>query len=490
MARLVENDDHFLFDLGNEESHSMSRRQVDEGVNIFTSMSFAMVGKITFAKNRYDFAGARTWLSDNLGIEASDEQTAELKMEAGLKLYSPEIFATPFGYSEIELQGANLLLIRAVPITPGKHKGFTFTGDVITAAAPMYKEVNLVEHHSWEVPGDVKGTILSVATDDKERIVVTALITKSETAKLIRDNHFHSVSSNFLLTADDDMNVRRITRIEELTLTDTPADPDAVVIDFKEVEIPMAMADEIVTDLSAHPTGGGGRQPSAPRSRSPRRSLPSPRSGESKSAFISRCKSAGGSTSACDARYNSRKLESDSQTPPASEVFEGGKNLTKEEEEQVTAPAEPAPEPPAVEDTTKLELEQRLVALENENAKLVANQLEMAKWQKVQLAESATKELIQTGRIVPAQEAAMKQLLVTFTKEQKVQFDEFIKHNSVGAIGGTETSDAGVQVQSQLNYSDLNDEQLSLLHLADGQETWEEHGPANQDSILLPLDQT
>lgn len=434
MARLTETEDNFIFDFQDMEAIEFMRRRVDDGVHIFTTESFALVGQIVFSKKRFDFNGVRRWVAERFGIEISEDQPAKLELE-GYKLYVPIIESTPFSIKEVKLEEKTLLLMRAIPLTEGEHKGFKFSAQVILDAAQKYIDVNLVEHHSWEGPGDTKGTILSVGVVNNT-IVVTALITNPETAEKIRSGHFHSTSSNVYLRADDDMEVLEITDVEELTLTDHPADPNAVVLDFKDINIPLTLTSSMKfgsTALAAIESHAGFTTPSL--------SLTTP------------------------TQFSTTKKN-------------GGNQLTEEKKPV-------APEP------SQVNLESRLAKLENENKKLISTieqqsklLVDQAKLQRVLKAESDVKQLVAESKILPSQVDLTTALLIRLGKEERIAFEQFLKLQEFGVAGSEE--DLGLVDDKALALSDLTDNQVKLLAMADSQDIWKDHdggAPGASDAI-------
>ena len=59
MTRLKETDDSYIYDFHDMEAIEYMRRRIDDGVHIFTTESFSLVGKIHFSKKTSRLANYR-----------------------------------------------------------------------------------------------------------------------------------------------------------------------------------------------------------------------------------------------------------------------------------------------------------------------------------------------------------------------------------------------------------------------------------------------
>ncbi len=247
--KIEKHESHFVFVLDSSQGQMGFTRYVDEGVafNLFGSDSG--LAAIVFDRRKFDFNQTKEWLEAH-GFKPDPNEKEQFEAR---NYYAPEIAQVAFAHKEITLAGVPVLLIQAIPLSPGTHKSFTFTREVIDAAEKLYDGVNLVEHHTFETPGDVKGTILRVDSkaDDDGNLLVTAAIFNRESADKIRSGEFHSVSSSVLIETDNEKNVTSINHVEELTLTGRPADPGSKIISFKDVSISLSDPVFKITEVKA-----------------------------------------------------------------------------------------------------------------------------------------------------------------------------------------------------------------------------------------------
>jgi len=137
---------------------------------------------------------------------------------------------------EIKLGETPLLAAKALAIAPGTWKSFTFSLDVIHDAIGLYEGVPIVEHHTFNEPMDVKGWIFSQETT-KEGIDASFYVHDPDSMEKLASGKLNSVSSNFLLSVDDDDVVEEIHKVVELTLTDNPACKPCLIMALEEVTL-------------------------------------------------------------------------------------------------------------------------------------------------------------------------------------------------------------------------------------------------------------
>ncbi len=241
-GRILDKGANWVFQIDDMESKSQFRSNMDQGVDFISFGQFSQLGAIVFSKREFkEFKQVRQWLL-NFGFRPTNEQPAELaqlELESNSRIYVPTIQMGPLTVGAFKGQEKTWLVMEAKPLTPGTHKKFEFTSEVIRKAAPLYEGANMVLHHKFEEPADVVGRILTVEETGNEDapVEVTAVIFNDDTAKQVRNGELHSVSSNIILIANEEtMTVEEILEVKELTLTPSPADPDSVITAFKDVE--------------------------------------------------------------------------------------------------------------------------------------------------------------------------------------------------------------------------------------------------------------
>lgn len=443
MGAIKEQGNTWVFDLNDFESHEHDRRQMDTGVNVFTRGKWEMVGAIVFDKKQFaDLTAVRKWLTAR-GFTVSDGAQANFEAsKPGTKLYYPRIARQ---FAQQDFQEAEMTFIHYIPMTPGVHNEFSFTEQVLERdLLPILQErpIPLLEHHTFEDPGDVAGsTIPQATTYDNKTIKGVALVNKPESVKKIHDGEFDSVSVSVFLEADDDLNVLRITDMEELTLTDIPADPDAVILAHEDVMMPIPFegANEGNNEQPLIVVALDGQQmPTVPQ-------------------FVAQ-----------------------SQSPNST-----GDEMSEETQENPEQPPVVVPPPvvPAAMEAVPPSNPQQMVNLENQVTSLQKEQNRL----RLENAKLAAHRLVLEKKIKPAQEELAAQLQATLSPAQAELWDKFMSHNSAPAIGGGENvtrQDVGMNAQGPLVLEDYQDVEvlLALDHSQIRQMLYE--GRLNRDQAL------
>ncbi len=451
MARLLETPEAFIFELGDNEEISARRSMFDEGVDVFTTSQFAMVSRVELRKPLFDFQKAREFLETNFFVIVSDEQREMLSKETGYqiqfesdeKFYAPEIGFAKIVSAEVKLETHDgkekeLLLVKAVPLTEGTHKKFTFPKQVLHDAVNKWLEATIVIGHEWGSPGNSVGSVLfSEIVDDLNEI--TFLLTKQHAIDGVKNGHFHSVSSNVFVKASDDLLVSEIMSVDETSLTPTPADEDSVVKSFDSMILPLTVNSEMkLSDTTgSHPV-----------------------------FKITRVE------------HSKSPAHTETKSPPIKGV---SKNKEKIEMEKENTPEEPPTptEPETSPDSVKLE--NRLAALELENTKLKEQQIEMAKWQKVLMAEKIVDGWISENKILPAQSEKAKELLVKYSKEVRDDLTELIELQQFDAMGSAGV-DVGFTDSEAVPYENMSESQIKLLYQAEIDDVGDHYVPEKEFS--------
>lgn len=239
--KIEEDDEGFTFRISDSAGFSQSQSRVGQGVTLFFQDEGRFVSAFHFAKPEFSFDEVRQWLEGE-GFNPSDQQKQNFEAPKerhvfleGVSAPNPRLeISQPFE----DLEGHEWLRAEAVAIAEGIWKEFKFTEEVIHKAIKegKFNNINVCEHHSFFDPQDVKGRTLSSATVDgggKASFVVF----DEDSIRKIKSEFFHSVSSNFLLTVDEDNIVTEISKVIELTLTDNPACLDAVITMSEPVNV-------------------------------------------------------------------------------------------------------------------------------------------------------------------------------------------------------------------------------------------------------------
>lgn len=258
--RLKEDEDGFLFQLGDSDRISHFRRGIDDGVDIIGTDQFSFIEFFFFKKPTFTFDSAIAWLK-NIGIDPSSVREAMFE-KGGKHMVMLESTQSKFqSANQAKGEFVDFLLVEAVAIAPGTHKDFKFSLEVIHDAVGLYSDdVRIVESHRFEEPSDVKGKITASRTDPRG-IVVNFYVDSKSTIEKVNDGTFHSVSSNFLLEVDEDMTVTAITKVVELTLTGNPAVEESVITDTATVAVPLEEPKELVEPESTELTVSGDSSP-------------------------------------------------------------------------------------------------------------------------------------------------------------------------------------------------------------------------------------
>ncbi len=455
MARLRQTPELFIFELDDSEEFNHRRRMLDEGVNLFTTSQFALVGRVEIKKKNFTFDQARKFLESHFFVDVSDEQEellgkeneVQLQFESNEKFYLYDDYNVKFTTQPLQLQDdkgevRELLLVKAVPLTPGTHKNFTFTREVLDEAVSEWLEATIVIGHEWDSPGDAVGSVLF---SDKvgDELEVTFLLTKQIAIEGVKSGHFHSVSSNVLVRANEELLVSKLTKVDELSLTPTPADEDSIVKEFQSIELPLTVQGDIKPEeltLAAIPLTGT-------------------------NTIIN----TDNTTTTLDipAILKVASQAHSTQIPPALGVSKNKEKVTMEEEN--------APTPPAQETSESLKLEDRLNALEldnkqlktevtglkDENTDLKESAVEFQKYRKVLSAEKLVSNWFDENKLTAAQTEKAKEMLVKYSKEFEKDFGEFI------ALQEIETQRVGLSRgftdSGEVPYDDMSDSQIKLM---------------------------
>lgn len=227
--KIKQEEDGWSFQIWDYRGANQSVRTIEDGVVAYSAGQSAFVDTLYFSSNEFPtFEEVREWLT-SAGFEVSPERQLEVEAEFeddGLRIvYLEEVSLLEVEeakYEEVEIEGTKVLAAQALAIAPGTWKDFTFSLAVIHEALDLYDGVGIVEHHRYSEPEDVKGWVF-LAESTKDGIVTSFIVRDPVSITKMQDGKLNAVSSNFLLTVDDDNNVEEINKVVELTLTGNPA---------------------------------------------------------------------------------------------------------------------------------------------------------------------------------------------------------------------------------------------------------------------------
>jgi hypothetical protein len=237
--RIQETDEAYFFLIDDSTGFGQHQSKIGEGITLFFMNEGRYVTAFQFARPEFSFEDVHKWLTDE-GFDPSDQQEAQFE-ERKEKLVFLENVGVEKSLKfldnlEMDDDGNEWLRAECLAITPGTWKGFTFSNEVIHSAVKEFEEVNVCEHHSFNEPGDVKGRVLSAEAVD-DGVKSSMIVFDQDSIRKIKSEFFHSVSSNFLLTVDEDNTVLEISKVIELTLTHNPACKDAVMLVHEPVKV-------------------------------------------------------------------------------------------------------------------------------------------------------------------------------------------------------------------------------------------------------------
>jgi len=245
--RITETEGELIFTVSDGADMNHFVDFLEEGVSMTGSQESRHIRSFIFDKPQFDFASARAWLLD-FGFfesEISDiqEMTAENQISLMLEEGTSYVYLENIAHStqthtlqDVEIKGRQMLALKAVAITAGEWKGISFTEEVLHEAVALYENVRIVQNHRFNEPASVMGFgVEQKATPGG--VEVTAVIFDQGSMDKIKDGSFHAVSSNFLLKVDDDLNVKSIKKVVELTLTGNPACEDAVILSSEDIKL-------------------------------------------------------------------------------------------------------------------------------------------------------------------------------------------------------------------------------------------------------------
>jgi hypothetical protein len=371
-------------------------------------------------------------------------------------------------WDEVELQafqGVKMMAIKAIPITPGTHNGFSFSAEVLRDA-PTFKGVRLVANHKFEEPAHVLGQVLE---DQRslDQMLVTALVMDPDAADRIRRKKFHSVSSHFLVQTESakSKKVTKINSIVELTLTSKPADPNAIIVSHQEIEVPVPLEAPIMSPAGTSAVAAAvaleAEEPAENVHQGPTDPCPDGMQRDSQGVCVS-----------AEELQRKRKYKLESQSQPT-----GGIVLN---DENTTTGQSGAPPPQAA----QLEAE-----VQDLKAKLEAQREEMTllrHHQEVERVQMEVNELVSNGKITPAQKDAAGRLalMAARTEEGAKAWTEFIANNQVAPLGDVEGG-SGMAANSKPSVgslSQLSNEQLEMLNFSITMEAAEKKGMFGEDA--------
>lgn len=397
---------------------------IGDGVYIhYAQYGCSRIGAFAFESQRYNEDGLRDWLkSKSIPLMEDEDRVA---LEEGKQLFAPTFDGTLEVLGDAELKAANILefeqdsmlAFKAKPITEGKHKGFTFTAELLGDLD--FIGTRVVEHHDFGTPFKTKGIIRGQNAFAGSTEVI-GLIFDNDTAEKIRSGHFHSTSSHFILEADDEKIVTEVLEIVELTLTDKPADPDAIITGFAEVPISIPMEDGKTLDVSA---------------------------------ILS--------------------IEESDSPPPALEAKEDTfMEETKKETPPVETPTEPVSVPMETENTVSLEehneLRTKCEALEKEVLTYHEEEEKREAMARAREAKLAVRGWVDSKRITNAQLPLVGELLTLMDTDSVMLglFEKIIELNQVAPLGGAAAESAGMQSsenKQQFDLSAFDNDQLGWM---------------------------
>lgn len=430
---ITQTEEGFTFNVMDRDHASFSEETIGNGITVVSERESHMVSSLIFDGDKWQFEDVRKWLSEQ-ELNPSDIETAQLEEETFLYLEEIEHPIEIISQNEEFTHKGNskLLKIEALAITPGTHKGFKFTSEVLQEAVPLYNGVNLVINHKTQA-SDVVGWIAKSVWSERGPLVKAA-IHNSRAQERVTSGELNSTSSNFFLRANKQKEVKKIMKLVELTLTGRPADPGAVITDMEAVTIDL---EEIKDAEDDTPIGVAN--------------------------FVK--------------TTNSTANVSEKQTDS---VYLGGLTLSETEPET----AEPSTEGEAAQLENEIQrvlsLEERLVQLEKENARLNADVDSMAKQARVELSATKAGELESLGKILPNQRSAVEALYLSFTPDQEKLFHEVMQ----GQPKIVDYGDEGVPLQEQPRLSDEEVETLILQQIDSRWQAWGGDGPQQQQPHL------
>ena len=195
------------------------------------------VGAVVFDTSHKSAEDITAWLRSHASRSVSTG--GGIRLSQDVEYWLPEIQVQ---FDSVELQDAaaesdqtRVLYAKGFPITPGVHKGARFTAEMIRKMSPMFPGLNLVERHTFNKPGDVKGKVLSSEIVDGQVVVLVRIDDPASIAK-VESGEFHSFSTHAFIETEAEEgseSIRLVTdvlELIELTLTGRPADPNAVIL--------------------------------------------------------------------------------------------------------------------------------------------------------------------------------------------------------------------------------------------------------------------
>jgi len=443
---IVITEEAYIFSTGKGQMVDHSMRQIGKGVVSRSAFGMSHIGALYFDRSTWEFEDVRDFLLD-LGFRPSELQNTSTELEAPPELHVVEV-AFEFDLESVEKvpvtalslsadqmtvmkldTGVPLLKVKAKAITAGTHKGFIFTKGVLKKSVPLYNGQNIVLNHKFEDPEDVVGFIPDEghAEMGEEGPIVEFYVTKTAVMERVESGELHSVSSNFMLTANKGL-VQKVNKVMEVTLTGRPADEDATVEDHQRAEL---------------------------QSQNLRPKFGSQILGDYHTNLVA------------ETTNNTTKMLQFDTTSTK------GVEDTMSENNKNPEPPAPSVEAATVQQTLeqvsleKVELEKKIAELEKENEEKDVELNINRDQARLQLASDQAAELYRVKLIYPNQVTIVESLYASFNDDQRKVFHEFMSGFPTIAV---DFSDRGTPMTDQPSI--LHRDQVEELILEDADALW------------------
>jgi len=375
-------------------------------------------------------------------------ESVMLEQISGGLLYAPMIQSVGVRFQDAKMATEAGLVMQAIPVTVGTHRGFRFTEEIVRSLVPMLeKGLNVVVHHKFEKPNDVVGRVIDVELQADGGLLVTAFLPNGPAADAVRSGHFFAVSLHSLVEVnpEDRGEVLNVAALVEMTLTDIPEDKGALIVSFKDsvMQVPL--------EIQLNKEDGENMEPEKTTSTEDETEV-------KEEVAVPQTVT----TPDPPAPQNETP-------PPVAEANPNGDNVKMEKQ----------PEPT---DTASVALEDRVKQLEVALEKEKADRQLLVDDKLLQTVKLEVGGLIRDGSLPPAAEEPAKKLLITLSAEQMKNWTEIAKTLQTAPLGGAEALNAGlVPTNSKgqetasvaLDLTKLDDNDLELMAYAESNRAFE-----------------
>lgn len=234
---ITEEDGMIIFRATEEESQTLSRSKIAEGVDVMTNTHFSTIREVVFDGTMFSREEAETFLREELGFEPSDNGRFMFSEPGEAVLLAETMHEDEnFKFAEVDVDGIRMLSVSATALTAGDWAGHHFPLAVVQECVDRLHRVPVCVEHKFTDPGDVKGLVTKQFVFN-HGIKVDFLVHDELTINQILSGDKGAVSMNFIAATDRDKNITKIRKVFEFTVCKHPRCADAVIESSRELTV-------------------------------------------------------------------------------------------------------------------------------------------------------------------------------------------------------------------------------------------------------------